>query len=485
MRIMVVDDETPIKDYIAACIRGLGGDYVLTASVSRSTLALERLQHEQIDVVLTDITMPRMNGLELLSQIKLQWPEVEVVMLTCHDDFDYVRTAMQSGAADYILKSEITPELLRRLLERLGKNREKVSRQGDKLHAEQYLCRVLEDEKVDILPEEELQLYGLPRNGGCFALMFKYDKAVLDELAHHSANWVGWQLLFSYHNHRIALLAGTRTTNSEREQREQMIALYNGLQALTDSRIGLSELHRGMSSAKRALLEAMTDMDGAFYRSPGATLIPPRTEPEENLQELFIMRNNAVVSIHAHNTNELQRQMDTIFAFARAQCVSVPRLRRLLIFVVNTVPELALHPVVQQTEQAINDAEHLDELESALNTFVSSLNEGTQQYSANIQQAVDYIRAHFCENLSLQDAAQSVFLNNEYFSRRFKKEVGVNFSEYLLKLRLDEADHLLRQTDLRVGEIAERVGIGNVSYFSMVYKKQFGSTPNESRRKPH
>ena len=485
MRIMVVDDEAPIKDYIAECIRRLGGGHELAASVSRGAQALAYLRRDAVDLVLTDITMPRMDGLELLRAVKEEWPGIDVVMLTCHDEFAYARSAMQYGAADYILKNEITPESLRALLTRLDERRAREAAQDTRLHAARYLCRALADEATQRLPADELRQYGIPESGNCFALLFRYNKNVLDALARSAMNWLSWQLTFLCHERNIALLACPRAALEEREQRARITALYNGLQALSDTRIGLSELHHSPESAVLALREAQRDMDSAFYRAPHASgqLAPPPYGDEEPLSELFIARNNAVAAMAARDPAALRREVARIFEIAREQRVSVPRLRLLLEFLVQMAPDKAMQPRAAEAAQGIEDAAHLEELEAVLDGFIGCLEADAPQYSPNITQAVAYLREHFSENITLQDMAQAVFLNNEYFSRRFKKEVGVGFSEYLLGLRLEEARRLLRQTELRVGEVAEQVGIGNVSYFSMVYKKQFGMTPNESRKK--
>ena len=104
MKILIVDDEAPIKDYIAHCIRESGADYEIVGSAASGVAALRIMEQQPADLVLADITMPRMDGIELLTQIRSRWPQATVVMLTCHDDFSFARSAMQRGAADYILK---------------------------------------------------------------------------------------------------------------------------------------------------------------------------------------------------------------------------------------------------------------------------------------------------------------------------------------------------------------------------------------------
>ena len=103
--------------------------------------------------------------------------------------------------------------------------------------------------------------------------------------------------------------------------------------------------------------------------------------------------------------------------------------------------------------------------------------------SKNISLAVEFIRAHYAEPLSLEQVAAQVYLNPEYFSRAFKEEMGQNFVNYLTDVRLQHSVQLLETTALRVQNIAQAVGYSNVSYFSTTFKKKYGMSPYEYRRK--
>lgn len=103
--------------------------------------------------------------------------------------------------------------------------------------------------------------------------------------------------------------------------------------------------------------------------------------------------------------------------------------------------------------------------------------------SKNIRLAVEYINAHYAEPLSLEQVAASVYLNPDYFSRAFKMETGQTFVNYLTDIRLSRSVQLLENTALRVQAIAQQVGYYNASYFSTTFKKKYGMSPYEYRRK--
>lgn len=103
--------------------------------------------------------------------------------------------------------------------------------------------------------------------------------------------------------------------------------------------------------------------------------------------------------------------------------------------------------------------------------------------SKNICLAVEYINSHYKEQISLEQVAAQVYLNPEYFSRAFKAEVGQTFVNYLTDVRLKASVRLLENTALRVQDIAQQVGYYNASYFSTTFKKKYGMSPYEYRRK--
>ena len=103
------------------------------------------------------------------------------------------------------------------------------------------------------------------------------------------------------------------------------------------------------------------------------------------------------------------------------------------------------------------------------------------KYSKSILMALKYIDLNYKDTICLADISKNVFLSQEYFSRLFKEEVGENFSTYLTNYRLNKAEQLLKNSDMKVGEIALEVGYQNPSYFSKTYKKYKGISPDDDR----
>lgn len=111
----------------------------------------------------------------------------------------------------------------------------------------------------------------------------------------------------------------------------------------------------------------------------------------------------------------------------------------------------------------------------------SNLIESKDSYSKTIKKSIDYIHKNYKQHISLQDISNYVFLSHEYFSRLFKEEVGENFSSYLTNYRMKKAESLIKNTDMKISQIAIEVGYTNASYFSRSYKKFKGISPEDDR----
>lgn len=111
----------------------------------------------------------------------------------------------------------------------------------------------------------------------------------------------------------------------------------------------------------------------------------------------------------------------------------------------------------------------------------STSSESKDGYSKTIKKSIDYIHKNYKQHISLQDISNYVFLSHEYFSRLFKEEVGENFSSYLTNYRMKKAESLIKNTDMKISQIAIEVGYTNASYFSRSYKKFKGISPEDDR----
>lgn len=348
IRIVIADDERMIREGLELTMpwAEMGIEVAGVAADGERALELVRLHRPRI--LLTDVRMPRMDGLELLKAVKEEFPETCVVILSGFDEFAYAQEALKGGAMDYLLKPA-TAEQLREVIDRVK------GRMSDELSG---LKRGREARRA---VEEEISAYRT---------------AV-----------------------RLGETGGARAS---------LDAIYG------DERV------RGLPVAKqKELFLELVDSALSDLRREGYTL-----EQEDVIDGLVLD--------------------STLVDFSRAD---------------------EMREWVYRFTDALGD-------------IVRGRGERSHE---GVRQAVEYLEAHFREDIGAEDVASAVLLSPNYFSHLFKKARGESFTDCLNRLRIEEAKRLLAQGRLRAYEVAESVGYSDYKYFAAVFKKLVGVSPNRFR----
>ena len=483
--LLIVDDETPIREWIAACMTNYQKiSQVETARTGEEALKL--LHNHPVDIVLTDITMPRMDGLSLLKQIKQEMPDIAVVIMSVHNEFEYARTALKMGAFDYILKNEITPDDLYAILDRIIQNhsqlqesKESAPAAVDPIIRSQYIQNLLADPNQTIQPEE-LHRYKIDlQDSPLIAMALPMVPESLPQIDRELNTHLNQMTFMTYGKNRLLILANCDADQDWVDRLTQVVSLVVG------SPIGCSRLCPGLQCLLPAIQDALNQCDRLFYGAAGRKTFPERSREEEKVlkQDLERLLNQVVDHYRQHRCDK------AIHLFQAA----LEQLEQLLIQDVEYIKDmlaLTIHRLFigsktldidsKSYENHIRSARSLDELKQTLQPLFEKM-AACETFSKTVSEAITYISQHYMNSISLVDVAESVHLNEEYFSRLFKKEVGINFTDYLLNLRMEKAHSLLMTTDLKIASVAEKVGISDSKYFSLLFKKTFDQTPSQVR----
>ncbi len=486
LNILVVDDETPICDWLVYCIRRASADYVVDAATNGEE-ALEKILTQHPDLVITDIRMPKMDGLQLMRQTLEVLPFTTFVILTNYAEFGYAKEALSLGAKEYILKSEMRAVDVEKMLSSV------LASKSTKIN-----------EKVDDVFQS-----------GCIDLYNFYGKQ--DEPGFADRFWEhhGMQKAVPY---RILAIPGGHGMEEWKEtalwadslrsagggQVYSVAASEKGIDYLvvqTEAQldrwvdwlighvmrrgsVGLSSVIRDRSEFARGLREsACAQMAAFFFHETCAVsfeqICQRRPLQRETLRE---SRNQILTMLEQHRYQEAGPQIEAWFeqiSLPSAEDVrwAVDYCRRMVLAVEEQHEREAAKSNQEMTIQvSLQDChnrcrEMLDDMQRSY----------TQRYSSSIAAALNYIHDNYDSHISMAETAKQVYRSPEYFSRQFKEEVGENFNTYLTLYRLDRAQELLDHTDLRIVEIAERVGYTTPGYFTRIYKKYKGITPEQAR----
>ncbi|MEK8127935.1 response regulator [Paenibacillus filicis] len=511
-RVLIVDDEKNIRLGLKAMIaREFPGVYAFEFAQDGQE-ALSLLTAATVDVVITDLRMPVMDGLALIKRIQELDDKPAVIILSGHDDFHYAQEAIRYQVLEYLLKPIVREELARTML-RL----EKELAQREQVH-DQLTGSVRQREAY-----RESQLSYLLRHPHLD------DSGLREHLQGTDMEWLeeGFQLGALRYRGTVKTMGSPellariqaelenaperfrmrRAHVWDKENQLVLIAEHSELFQFLAERIegagyftysmGMSEPTRGVTRIQAAYQEAVQALKYTFLQSaPGVVrygsisgkstefVIPAETirkianmlgtDREKQmtalLMEVFDMKTVARYDISylegiSQAFNELV--FDKVFHVYGGESVEILRLFK-------TVGDIG-------NFQDFHDYYHnVERLLQRLNDYVRSMKAFHIDHK-EMKRAVQYMQEHFHKDLNMTIVSNHVSLNYSYFSQAFKEYTGESFLSFLKKLRIDKARELLDTTEYKIYEISEMTGFENTKHFSRVFKELEGVSPQEYR----
>ncbi|AEI41013.1 response regulator [Paenibacillus mucilaginosus] len=513
-RVLLVDDEPLARMGLRETFDWEGSGYRVVGEASNGRSALPWIERGEVDILITDIAMPVMDGMELMRQVRESFPSVKIILLSCHSDFAYVREGIRMGATDYLLKPTMQPTDLKEVLDKARSQAEEERRIRDLVEHREQVRRREELEKAFarlLLGEgtEESAAVEPP----WLASGYRAVVAELDGAARLRSEEGGiyTEILMEelqesfyeeYGGEGIALRVGAEQLilvlkSTDGLERLQAKAAERGC-TLT---LGVSGPAAGAVDFRRAVREGREAARLRFYEGPGAVR-PYRAEPggggapqsgrgaKEPQEALLAALEAQTAGGRAEEAASLLDELAALWSEQRPSPAEVKRQARGLLAALRR-PADAGSEAAERIE-ALQGMESLEEVRLLLQEALRSLQEPGEPAAVPedaglhrriVSQALQYLGANYTRNISLQDVADHVAVSRNYFSELFKKVTGQNFIDHLIHLRLEHACGLLRTTTLRVYEVAELSGFNDVKYFSKAFKKVMKVSPADYREK--
>lgn len=500
MRVLIVDDEKLICEWLEFCI-SKNPACQLVGIAHNGKEGLELFRQQEPDLVLTDIKMPVMDGIELLHAIRQQSERTKVVLLTAFAEFEMARRALREGADEYLLKTEMNNEVLQQMLGRViascGTAEQTNSDTTTTTAQAHAIVRKILRQKEPLLERdlEELRQCGVRwRNNGLFAVAVWKQSLMYGGLHFPKESPARHVAGFDYTD-RIYMVVGNLPRALSPLEKERQLTLYaKQLQELNHCMVGSSSVTDEMSMIPAMVRQAALSLSRGFYQ--GEVRLYP---PERSLEALEERDRTWRTSLSGVRVRLYQQSGE-----ARQQILEefLQDTARQQIGEVDMVTKFCADSYDLLYAQAVSlglDAENPEQVRGRMASSISMTetcqpvlelaalcsrqSRPAQPSSKAVRLAMRYIRENYSQPLSLEQVAAEVHLTPEYFSRIFKEELGISFVNYLTDVRLRHCVQLLETTALRVQDVAQAVGYSNVSYFSTIFKKKYGMSPYEYRHR--
>ena len=490
-KLLIIDDEFIFRQGLIYLMDWKSYGYQIAGEAANGREALDMIDRVQPDIVLCDIVMPVMDGVEFMHQMNLHKKKSAVVMLSNFDEFDKVRQAFKYGAADYLLKSRVTKEELLDCFSRTVHSM--PCQQNGTIRSFSDLARQALDGYA-AEPFEELDHYlHTHMNYPIYTMLF-LDKPQVDiKTETELKEFLEKQLpecsvcaAFTTQNHGVAMI------NWAQMPTEQDISiLFSGLQStLPHSPCVLSNPLTSFA-AFRETAEQLYELSkySIFYTDKLCFWEP----------EMKQMQNAAVFGSEMYFACVAENRWD------EAQKILLDFLRKLRVppYEFKKIIENTFHQTLRQGYSKVQDTAVLSSIELRLlkqldeaytfihiemiaeETFAALAKECGQGTAGSpvIRSIKAFIEENYAEPVTLNDVAVHLHLNYSYLSSYISQNSSMHFSEYLNEVRVRHAKELLSQTDRSISAISEEIGYTDQSYFGKVFKKLAGITPLQYRGK--
>ncbi|WP_200801534.1 response regulator transcription factor [Bacillus sinesaloumensis] len=499
-RILIVDDEVLIRQGIKYYLNWEEEGFQIVGEASNGKEALELIEETDPHIVITDIVMPIMDGEELTKEIKIKYPNIEILILSSFGEYDYVRSTFQSGVVDYILKPKLDAQGLLAVLKRaqekipLSKNKKKVL--DVDLSIGQAIEKQIKGYEVGV--DEELTLNTFPYDS-FFLVAIDLKSVTADDVTLETIDRnlkLNLTKTFLYQQEQSNYVA---ILNFNKEYEPEVINRLSQIEkTIPQVAIVLSDVFSTFNEIGKVYKEELQPMlqyrfyfpEKSFVQNSDFPKEPPYCDPF-NLDRFTEDFTRGRFDLALTYVREYAKIYSACYTTDIAEFKSffgniIFNISILLENMEYDVKEL--ESVKYDSLQFIEEANTATEVVKQLHTFIDEFYKCIEQKrnspsQSNMKKLLDYIQNHYAEPLTLTGVATHFHFNPSYLSNYFSVHNKEGFIEYLNKIRVEEATKLLVQSDVPISEIGPMVGYSDHSYFSKMFKKIKGMSPSQYRRK--
>lgn len=541
LKVLIVDDEPLMVDVLKSIVNWEELGFAIAGEAYNGEEALKVINSKHVDVVLTDLKMPVMNGLDLIRNACVAFPDIKFVVVSAYDDFSMVSTAFKLGVQEYILKDEMTSRQIVNVFKSVQakiRQEEENKKQAEKrivLEQEAYLntqrLKNYIDQNQGVIKEKILSetIWGESKPGETryelSGLRFRPDsrrKCILnicidDYMRLENQVWEGNSELLNFKimsileeilekqgigdvfrkaNGQYVIILCFNNILSESCIREKIHIIGNDAARCLETGLhvhitcGASETAGEGKNLQKQYNQAYIAGRYSFIKGKDRIIhydsLPKGSinfasvisEKISRLKELF-------ANMEHEDSQELVQKLCLEDSRVLPGNVSDARelYEKYYLYISDFIEQKQMDDTIREGMKRF--ANYLKEygslkemnewLAGTLNFLAAAVGEGNQL----INRAKKYIHRHYKDNISLSDVADELGVNSSYLSRTFAAEAGCSLMDYIAKVRMEVAVNYMKNTDLKIYEIADKVGYMNAEHFSRMFKKVLGKSPRE------
>lgn len=537
LKVIIIDDESLVRLGLKSMIHWEELGYEIVGEASNGQLGFDLIMKTNPDIVISDIKMPVMDGLEMMRQVVKMNLKPEFIILSGYNEFNLVKQAMKQGAAEYLIKLDLEPDLLANVLETV---REKIRQEREQINQAGWFTKSLQ-ENLAVLREDffkqmihrplqnQLEIYERAKNLSIefndyvlgvllvklnnLNVLEKYDsneigalevsliniinEIINDTFKGYTFTWNRGEFIGIFSgNDDLCAAVYHEKTNSMADRLVQVVKQYFNFAII----IGISKLHQDYQELAQAYFESCRAVQDSFYShlKPVVFFEEMVQENEEReFVELKDIKTKIPRAIELFEIENLRQFFKNVYSILTQKKIARSRACELCFQIVYSIScadnldETAVKEIMGPADSFYENILKLDTLPEMMNWLMNleqklchilTKNE-EQKNNRLISKAKKFIMEHYAEEMSLTEVASALNISPGYFSTLFRQYTGMCFTDYVTENKIHHAQKLLRETDMKIYEISNMLGFQSAYYFSKVFKKVTGMTPREFSEK--
>ncbi|EXX91648.1 AraC family transcriptional regulator [Paenibacillus darwinianus] len=504
MKVLIVDDEFLVRMGLKSIIPWEEKGFTLLGDAKNGAEAIDMFNETQPDILLTDISMPFMDGLELIRILKGKSPSLKVIILSNYDDFKYAQKGIQLGVNEYILKHEISPEKILAALESVtgpaGGSEFPAAAAGRKDYSTQLYHLMVKDnlseqEKEDVLNTLKKDLQGSYFTVISMLLQFSGTEAdsrdltreeTIEKLALETLKGKDFQVFSLLRKNEVLFIVNTSEAGGINERIKKMMhTVKNNTKQFLNRNlfIGISSAGGGLEELRMLYEQSKTAREQSFFSNDIMVCSEERVMEQDNgaLPRLDMEQLNKLVKLK--DTGRVEKFLLDVFDILY-NLQSVAAVQNIFQRLIKDNAELFAANNLILNQQSFGDFSGFEDVRQyVIDVYKKNcLHNERNIHSVHITKSIHYLKKNYSDNISLSQLADYLQINKSYLSLLFKQEIGVNFTNYLNNIRIEKAKELLLHSNYKAYEIAKQIGFDNPYYFSKVFKETTGMNCQEFKR---
>jgi two-component system, response regulator YesN len=505
IRLLIVDDEQIEREGVQVILEKSFPDLVIKQA-KNGNMAVQLAGEFEPDLILMDIKMPGMNGLEAVEIISSNYPHIKFIMVTAYDTFDYMRQAIKFGVKDYLLKPSKASDIVMtigKVIEQITEEKVSLEKSKQEKAALQKTLALVETDVVtqllfdhvhEVHVDMLLEILDIQSTEEMFVVIVmlpsgseKYYSSVKEKVRQTKSGWVG-----ALYGNQLPIIVFRKSDESYRSQatglaREILALSKNGNGA--DWFVGIGNVCGSLDQIRQSYQESLI--------ASMVTSLPVKYRFYSDVPVIGDINNDQLVKHHKKEFSdqirlgewqEIQTDVMNLIKCYESEGIHLLKTQQHMLEVlwivsrvmkemgVETMTPLYSYQTQDYRQLRLETNQLLDQMRNSYEKHYELLEADT------IHQIKQYIIEHSSEDISLETLAKKVDLSPIYISKMFKEKLGINYIDLLTECRIEKAKKLLGDPEKSIKEITYEVGYHDPNYFSKVFKKMCNISPKEYRR---